>query len=389
MAGQFLFEQADDLVPVGPLPLGLLRVETEDIPSPAFAIAEDDLLGVQVVGDLDVAAGLGEHLLFYLGHRGHPGGQQILAAGPGQLFPVVRGVHARVGHKQGAAEFPAAEVLADALDRGDIRGVAGKDPALHRQPFPGDRQGDNDLRGPGALLGMAVLAQASVVFVGVVLVVDGKRSRSGVVENQVNREVEQVGGLEKDRLLDRIDVLVEEVHGLVHLSQFQTMATGKMDSFQPAIPDAQLGLGSTEAVGGHGQQRLVVGDGVLALAEQGSERLADAQSLPQGFNDQHGAEFDRAQNFKIIGQPTAALVSIAITISIQDGDPADPGDGAGKPDQGLAVQLIGPAEAVDDAGNGGVGLRIPHVVSELEVLGDGTVLVLSFRGSQVHGCPPR
>ena len=236
---------------------------------------------------------------------------------------------------------------------------------------------------------MTVLAQASVVFVGVILVVDGKRSRGGVVENQVDREVEQVGGLEKDRLLDRIDVLVEKVHGLVHLSQFQTMATGKMDPFQPAIPDAQLGLGSTEAVGGHGQQRLVVGDGVLALAEQGSKRLADAQSLPQGFNDQHGAEFDRAQNFKIIGQPTAALVSIAITISIQDGDPADPGDGAGKPDQGLAVQLIGPAEAVDDAGNGGVGLRIPHVVSELEVLGDGTVLVLSFRGSQVHGCPPR
>ena len=39
--------------------------------------------------------------------------------------------------------------------------------------------------------------------------------------------------------------------------------------------------------------------------------------------------------------------------------------------------------------NGGVGLRIPHVVSELEILGDGAVLVLSFRGSQVHDCPPR
>jgi hypothetical protein len=28
-------------------------------------------------------------------------------------------------------------------------------------------------------------------------------------------------------------------------------------------------------------------------------------------------------------------------------------------------------------------------VGELEILGDGAVLVLSFRGSQVHGCPPR
>ena len=55
----------------------------------------------------------------------------------------------------------------------------------------------------------------------------------------------------------------------------------------------------------------------------------------------------------------------------------------------LPSQSRKPAEAVNDAGNGGVGLRIPHVVGELEVLGDGTVLVLSFRGSQVHGCPPR
>ena len=66
-----------------------------------------------------------------------------------------------------------------------------------------------------------------------------------------------------------------------------------------------------------------------------------------------------------------------------------PGDGAGKPDEGIAVQLIGPAEAVNDAGNGRVGLRIPHVVGELEILGNGAVLVLSFRGLQIHGCPPR
>ena len=76
-------------------------------------------------------------------------------------------------------------------------------------------------------------------------------------------------------------MLVEEVHGLVHLSQFQAVATGKMNPLQPAIPDPELGLGIAEAVGGPGQQRLVVGDGVLALAEQGPERLADAQSLPQ------------------------------------------------------------------------------------------------------------
>jgi hypothetical protein len=28
-------------------------------------------------------------------------------------------------------------------------------------------------------------------------------------------------------------------------------------------------------------------------------------------------------------------------------------------------------------------------VGELEILGNGAVLVFSFRGSQIHDCPPR
>jgi hypothetical protein len=61
------------------------------------------------------------------------------------------------------------------------------------------------------LLGMAVLAKTDVVFVGVVFVVNGKGCGGGIVENQVNREVEQVGCLEKDRLLNSVNMLVEEV----------------------------------------------------------------------------------------------------------------------------------------------------------------------------------
>ena len=51
MAGEFLFEQADDLVPMGALPLSFLRVVAEDVPPAPFAIADDDLLGVKIVGD--------------------------------------------------------------------------------------------------------------------------------------------------------------------------------------------------------------------------------------------------------------------------------------------------------------------------------------------------
>jgi len=74
---------------------------------------------------------------------------------------------------------------------------------------------------------------------------------------------------------------------------------------------------------------------------------------------------------------------------VNNGDPTDSGNGSGEPNQDLTVELIGTTEAVDDTGNGGVGLRIPLVVGELEILGNGAILVFSFRGSQIHDCPPR
>ena len=48
----------------------------------------------------------------------------------------------------------------------------------------------------------------------------------------------------------------------------------------------------------------------------------------------------------------------------------------------------GRREAMDDSGNGRVGFRIPLVVGELELLGNSTSLVCSFRGSQIHDCQP-
>lgn len=98
-------------------------------------------------------------------------------------------------------------------------------------------------------------------------------------------------------------------------------------------------------------------------------------------------QFHRAQDLEVIGKPASFLGAIAT--GIKNGDPADPSNGAGKANEGPTVKLIGPAETVDDTGNGAVGLRIAHVVGELEILGDRTVLVLSFRGSQIYGCPPR
>ena len=60
------------------------------------------------------------------------------------------------------------------------------------------------------------------------------------------------------------------------------------------------------------------------------------------------------------------------------------GDGLAQPDKLLAIQLIGVSEVVDDASSGLVSLRMSHVVSQLVIGDDETILVLSFCRSQVH-----
>ena len=44
----------------------------------------------------------------------------------------------------------------------------------------------------------------------------------------------------------------------------------------------------------------------------------------------------------------------------------------------LAVELVDPAEVVDDFGNGFAGLRMPLVMGELEVFNDRAVLVCAL-----------
>ena len=53
------FEFADALVAMGTLTAGLLQVEAHRVAAAALAVADDDLLDLEVVGDLAVPTGLG------------------------------------------------------------------------------------------------------------------------------------------------------------------------------------------------------------------------------------------------------------------------------------------------------------------------------------------
>jgi len=85
-----------------------------------------------------------------------------------------------------------------------------------------------------------------------------------------------------------------------------------------------------------------------------SQRTAVATTVPYVL--QGPLELD------VLGQ--ASPLAVLVLGRVDHLDTADPGDGTAEPDQGLAVQLIGAAEVVDDLGDRSAGSGMPLVVSE-------------------------
>ena len=79
--------------------------------------------------------------------------------------------------------------------------------------------------------------------------------------------------------------------------------------------------------------------------------------------------------FMSAGKPTDWVGRIH---GIGDDQTADPGNGLAETHQLLPVELVNPAEVVDDFGNGFAGVRVALVMGELEVFDDRAILVFSF-----------
>ena len=198
VAGQFVFEVFDDHLPVFGLPLGFFGVETKNVTSPSLTVADDNLFGLKVILEGGKRSSFTEHFPFDLGNGSHAAGQKIFATRLGQFRPIVRRVQARISNKHRPAEIPAAQIGANLGDGGDIGGIAGQNPTPYRNAVAGDGQGDHHLRRPVALFGVSEFAQGGVgLGIGVViLIIDMERGGGGVVENQINFQIEEVGGIE-------------------------------------------------------------------------------------------------------------------------------------------------------------------------------------------------
>lgn len=114
---------------------------------------------------------------------------------------------------------------------------------------------------------------------------DSQGGRDGVVEDQVDFQVEQVGRLEEHGLLG---MGMEQIHGVVHMVELQSLTRRQVDLGQPAISDTKLLLWITQPVGDHGQQDSLVRRLGASSFLNTLQRLLQSQLLPEGFDD-HGA----------------------------------------------------------------------------------------------------
>ena len=94
------------------------------------------------------------------------------------------------------------------------------------------------------------------------------------------------------------------------------------------------------------------------LGLQGCDHPVDAQFVPEGLHDVHGAVGPGIDenNPWLSGNRFLAR--------------EDAQDTAGQAAQAFAIDFLGPAEVVDDLGDGAALLRIPDILGELVVLWD-------------------
>jgi len=114
-----------------------------------------------------------------------------------------------------------------------------------------------------------------------------------------------------------------------------------------------------------------------------AQGVPDTEPLPKRLDRQNRAELARLDLLDVRRPlyPADRFLGIGL-----DADTAHPGDGMAQPNQRIAVEFIGAAEAVDDLGDRLFGVGVADIVGELEVFGGGAVFVFSFGASQVHNC---
>ena len=211
-----------------------------------------------------------------------------------------------------------------------------------------------------------------------VLVVAFEPGGGGVVEDQVDVELEQIDAVPEHLLLDRIAVLGQDVQGAIELVEGEILGRGQPDLIEPALdgrrawspagPGAARSSPATPPRAVPAARRPPAGRrsphrcraGPTALRPRGRRR---ARSWPRSRSAGHVPS----------RRPRARRVGVE-----------HPADAAHQSLQRGAVEAIGAAEAVHHLGLDVTLLGMADVLGQRVVADDRAVLVPALRGPKVH-----
>ncbi len=190
------------------------------------------------------------------------------------------------------------------------------------------------------------------------------RARGGVVENQVNVELEQIGAVPEHLLFDRIAMFGQNIHGAVELIEPEILGLRQPHPIQPAFMAGEFGARPIQPLRRHSKKRGFMRRFQFLLADMLLDRSANAELLPHRLGDMHDAEIKHAIDHDIGDLNRLAAGSGPINAAIDQ----DPANALHQPLQDIAIQVVGTTEAMDDLGLGPLLGLVPHV------LGEGVIL---------------
>ena len=132
-------------------------------------------------------------------------------------------------------------------------------------------------------LAQGLEGEPAPLLAGDVLLVALEPGGGGVVEDQVDVELEQIDRPPEHRLLDGVAVLGQDIQGAVELVKAEVACLGQPHPVEPALVAGELGARPVEALRHHGQEGGRMRRLQLLLVEPGLDRLADAELGPEAF----------------------------------------------------------------------------------------------------------
>ena len=298
-----------------------------------------------------------------------------------QVAAVLRRLEAAVSDPHHPGELPRPQVVLDLADQLLIVGVPRPAPHADRDSGAGDRHPDHHLGQIIAMiLALAISSErfAHDVAVLVELVVLGlvalEVGRGGVKEQQVNLEVQQIGGRE----IDGLGKLVLDFQKPVHRPVAGVLVELRkpLDPRPLCQPLARRELRERlkRPVGDHREDHPLRKPVEPAALKQPLKRAVDLQRPPQPI--QHPRAADRAglQEAKLADRCRSERLA-GLQRALQRAD---------QPHDRRPVQLVLAPEAVQHADLRLLGYRVPHVVRQLQVADAVAVLRPPLRPPEIH-----